>query len=150
MVSFLHCSMRSGLSQPPLLTEGTTRSLSVLQPAIFKGQLKTISGIRTLPPSNSVEIDPQVQKFLGKIQACTCMWMWQSINIISSGTSQELPLLHEGFFFTALQYSGHIPFARHSIHIDLTTQLGESARSSNQPGLGQGMLREKVMFLICN
>lgn len=85
-------------SLPPFLTEGTIRSLSFPQPPIFKGQLELISGIRTLPPSNSIEIDPQVQKFLGKIQACTCRWTRQSINMISSsnqprGTSFEWGIL---------------------------------------------------------
>lgn len=99
----------------------------------------------TLPLSSSIEIGPQVQKFLEEIQMCVLVCEHgRAQTSFPQATSYELT------FSFRMRHSFSLAF-KHDEHCTFTelilTQLGENIRSSNQTGLGQGTVREEVMFL---
>lgn len=123
----------------PLLNEKGTLSatfphwshhqVSFLQPLLFKKQLELISGICTLPPTDSVGIDRQVQKFLGKLGA---VWTWQ--NLLSLGSRLGGASLQWGICF-------HCPW-----DMVATSPSSDTAHTDPGPATRQAL----VTFLICN
>lgn len=115
---FLHSVSSPLLNEKGTFTatfpHGRHHQVSFLQPLLFKEQLELISGICTLPLSNSVGIDHQVQKFLGKLRVCVNMakhhFLGQQAESCLFGMRNLLSL--------PLRRGDHVPFLWHLAHTD--------------------------------